>query len=380
MLKDQINKQNGIARHIIDGSISIDSVSEFKNMLKIFPDNPALHCAFADLLAQKKIFQEAAKLYGKAADLYIRAGMMLPAILSKIMEWRIINPTHQQARPFYSALREADFEVTSMQVFFKSLSYPEMVAVTNRMARVSLPAGHMIRKIGDLEDHLYFIALGTVKDRINKPLNGQRKSWRADAIYLSENDIFGDILPFKEQKVSQSYTESVTAVELGKISRARLLEVCKKYPNVGRGLVDLYKANSAEVKKKSKQNARKSERHPLPIRMSLEVYPEESEGLSDSNPFVLDGYSRDISVGGVCVVLDAKYANITSIFRTLKNARLKISFPGEAFTLNVWGKIVWSRAVAFEGEKTLALGIQFKEMTPKMSGMLVVFADMLYNG
>ena len=113
--------------------------------------------------------------------------------------------------------------------------------------------------------------------------------------------------------------------------------------------------------------------------MNLEVYPEKLDGLFDTNPFTLDGYSRDISVGGICVVLDAKYANITSIFKTLKNAQINISFPGEAFTLNVWGKIVWSRNVSFEGEKTLALGIQFKEMTPKMSGMLVVFADMLVN-
>ena len=378
-MENKINKHRSIARHIIDGSISIDSVSEFKNMLKIFPDNPALHSAFADLLAQKDFMQESANFYGKAAGLYIGSGMLLPALLNKIMEWRLIKPTHQQARPFYDILIEADFEFTPLQVFFKSLSYPEIVAVTNRMARVRLPAGQMIKKIGDAEDHIYFIASGTVKETINKPANGQKKSRRPVTIYLSENNIFGDIIPFKEKKVSLSFTEAITAVELGKISRPRLLEVCKKYSNVGQGIVDLYGANAAAVEKKAVQNARKSERHPLPIRMNLEVYPEKSDGLYDTNPFVLDGYSRDLSVGGVCVVLDAKYANITSIFKTLKNAKINISFPSEAFTLNVWGKIVWSRNVSFEGEKTLALGIQFKEMTPKMSGMLVVFADMLVN-
>ncbi len=378
-MENQINKHRSIARHIIDGSISIDSVSEFKNMLKIFPDNPALHSAFADLLAQKDFMQESANFYGKAAGLYIGSGMLLPALLNKIMEWRLIKPTHQQARPFYDILREADFEFTPLQVFFKSLSYPEIVAVTNRMARVRLPAGQRIKKIGDAEDHIYFIATGTVKETINNPVNDPKKSRRPITIYLSENNVFGDIIPFKEKKVSLSFTEAITAVELGKISRPRLLEVCKKYPNVGQGIVNLFKANAGEIEKKVVQNARKSARHPLPIRMNLEVYPEKLDGLFDTNPFTLDGYSRDISVGGICVVLDAKFANITSIFKTLKNAKINISFPGEAFTLNVWGKIVWSRNVSFEGEKTLALGIQFKEMTPKMSGMLVVFADMLVN-
>jgi CRP-like cAMP-binding protein len=348
-------------------------------MLKIFPGNPALHSAFGDLLTQKNLYQEAAKFYAKAANLYMGSGKMLPSILSKIMEWRIIKPSHQQARPFYTALKKADLEVTPLQVFFRSLSYPEMVAVTNRMARLRLPAGRMIKKIGDLEDHLYFISAGTVKETINKPLSKQNKTRQPGTIYLSENDIFGDIIPFKEVKVSKSYTEAITAVELGKISRSRILEVCKKYSNVGRSIIRLHRANSAAIKKKSLRNARKSDRHLLPIRMNLEVYPEETEGFSDTNPIVLDGYSRDISVGGVCVVLDAKFANITSIFKTLKHAKIKVSFPGEAYTLNVWGRIVWSRTVSFEGEKTLALGIQFKEMTPKMSGMLVVFADMLYN-
>jgi CRP-like cAMP-binding protein len=348
-------------------------------MLKIFPDNPALHSAFADLLAQKSSVQEAATFYGKAAGLYIGSGMLLPALLNKVMEWRLVKPNHQQARPFYDILKEANFEFAPLQVFFKSLSYPEIVAVTNRMARIRLPAGQMIKRIGDAEDHIYFIATGTVKETINKPAIDPKKSRRPLTMYLSENSIFGDIIPFNKKKVSLSFTEAITAVELGKISRPRLLEVCKKYPNIGQGIVNLYRANAAAIDKKAVQNIRRQKRHPLPIRMNLEVYPEKSDGPLDTNPFVLDGYSRDISVGGVCVVLDAKYANITSIFKTLKDAKINISFPGEAFSLNVWGKIVWTRNVSFEGEKTLALGIQFKEMTPKMSGMLVVFADMLAN-
>jgi CRP-like cAMP-binding protein len=379
VLKDQINKQRSIAKHIIDGSIEIDSISEFKSMLQILPDNPALHSAFADLLAQKKMFKEAAGSYNKASSLYIHSSMILPSILSKIMEWRITKPTYKDARPYYTTLCQANFDDTPMRAFFTGLSFPELVAVTNRLSRVRLSAGKTIKKIGDMEDHLYLIASGTVRDTISKPSNKQAKTNIKEPIYLSENDIFGDIFPFNEEKFSQSYTEAVTAVELGKISKPRLIELCKKYPNVQRGIIDLYKDSRVSLKEKSSLGSRKSGRHPLPIQMNLEVFPDDASDLSDSQPYTLDGYSRDISVGGVCVVLDAKYANITSIFKTIKNARVKLSFPGDSFTLNVWGKIVWNRRVSFEGQQTLTVGIQFKEMTPKMSGMLVVFADMLYN-
>ena len=81
-MKDRLNKHRSIARHIIDGTITIDSVSEFESMLHIFPDNAALHAAFADLLVKKKMSDAAAKSYSRAADLYIRSEMMLPAILA----------------------------------------------------------------------------------------------------------------------------------------------------------------------------------------------------------------------------------------------------------------------------------------------------------
>jgi hypothetical protein len=49
----------------------------------------------------------------------------------------------------------------------------------------------------------------------------------------------------------------------------------------------------------------------------------------------------------------------------------------EAMTISVLGKIVWSKEAVFEGQKSVALGIQYQNMTPKLSGLLVVFADIL---
>ncbi|MBW1821565.1 MAG: PilZ domain-containing protein, partial [Deltaproteobacteria bacterium] len=68
-------------------------------------------------------------------------------------------------------------------------------------------------------------------------------------------------------------------------------------------------------------------------------------------PFILDGFSRDISVGGVCVVLDAKHKNIVPLAKNIKDAGVTVFMPGGGFTLNVSGSVVWSRGVISNGKK-----------------------------
>jgi len=369
------NRHRSIVRNIIDGSITIDSISEFESILKIFPNNPALQSVYANLLIKNNSIDAAAKAYRKAATLYIDAGMMLSAVLVKILEWRIFKPSLQQARPFYSILRKAAFDETPLHIFLNSLSYSEMAAVTIRMARVRLPEGKMIKKTGDVDNSLYFIAAGTVKDTIYKPQSGEQETSRESAIYLSENEIFGDIFPFEEENVSQSDTETVTSVELGKITKPRLLDVCKKYPNVEQALIKLFDDSSKSLRKTSSREDRILDRQPLCIQMNLEIFRKGT----DNYPLVFHGCSRDISVGGVGIVLNAEYQDITSIDEILKNSRIEVCFPSDAFSIKVPGTVMWSRKISFEGEKSLAVGIQFKEMTPKLRGMLLIFVDMLSN-
>jgi hypothetical protein len=373
-LDEKINGQKSIAGHIIDGSITIDSVSDFESMLGLFPNSPSLFNAFGDLLLKKKSYKAAARAYGKAAGLFVDSGMMFPAILSKVLQWRIIKPTLDEVRPFFANLQRTNFNSSPLQKFFKSLSFPEMVSVTNLLKRVRLPSDKVFKKIGDIEKHLYFIASGTLRETTFKPLNREEKKHRKSVVYLKESDIVGDIYPFEEQKISQSYTETITSAELGKISKQGLIKICTRYPNVAHSMINLFKDRRAGGKESS-MPARKSSRHSLPLKMKLKIWPKEA----GYPPFILDGFSRDISVGGVCVVLDVKHKNIVSIAKNIKDAGVTIFIPGGGFTLNVSGSVVWSMGVISNGEKTLALGIQFKGMTPKVSGLLVVFADMLYN-
>ena len=374
-MNEEIDKHRSLARHIIEGRIKIDDVAEFERMLQVIPDYPALHAAFGDLLVKKGQKEKAAAAYDKAAGLYKETDLMLAAILAKIMEWRLIKPSHQSAREFFTKLGERSFPASPLRTFFNSLSYAEMVALTNRMARVILPTGQIIKKIGDVENALYLIASGAVRETIYKPKQTGQEEQQKFSIYLTVNDVFGDVYPFEEQKLSQSYIETVSGIELARLSKGRLIEVCRKYPNVARSLIVLFKTSLKSAREDPERGIRRANRQPLPFKMDLEIL---ADGLADT-PMVLKGYSRDISIGGVCVVVDSKHADVTGKLESLDNAEVQVCFPSDSMKLNVLGNIVWNRKVYFEGKNTLALGVQFKDMSPRMSGMLVVFADMICN-
>ena len=372
-MKSQISRQINLAQHIIDGSIAIDSTKTFQSILQIFPKDPALHKAFADFLVRKKSRTNAVKVYSKAAKLYIDTGMILQAIVCKRIHWRLQKPSPQDARLFIQTLRQGNYHETPLNLFFDRLSYPELIALINRMDLLRLSAGQMIKKIGDEETDLYFIVSGNLKATTYRPLKDEADEQKKSTVFLTENDFFGDIYPYTEVKNSQSYTETIGRTELVRIPKKKMIDVCRKYPAIELGIIDLLKARARGDDEGILRMVRKTDRHKFPVKMNLEIRP----GGADNHPIVLDGCTKDVSVGGMCIVLDSKFSALGSVYEQFQNAQIQISLPSEALTISVSGNIVWSNEVKYEGEKTVALGIQFDEMTPKLSGMLVVFADII---
>ena len=372
-MKGQLSKQISIARHIVDGSITIDSVKEFQGMLQIFPNDPALHRAYADLLVRKQLFEAAVQSYHQAAKLYTVAGLLLQAVVCQVLKWRIHPPNDTQTQKFWEIFHKSKYHEIPTNTFLAGLSHSELVAVMNGMQLLRLPAGETVNKIGDEENALYFIVAGNIKATTYEPLEKNDFDHRKSTVYLAENDFFGHIYPLNESKLSHSHTESITQTELARISRDKLIQICRRHPHIELGIIDLLKvrANKAEVE--VRRAVRKADRHKLPVKMNLKIWP----GTAGYYGLILDGTSRDISVDGMCIVLDAKYANVPSIYKSIKNAKIEISLPSEAMTVNVLGSIAWSNEVYQEEQRSLALGIRFEEMSPQMSGMLVVFANML---
>ena len=236
----------------------------------------------------------------------------------------------------------------------------------------------MIKKTDDLENNLYFVVSGNLKETVFVPVRkGDDSLYRKRASYLTENQFFGDVYPFKEQNSSKSYIETSTRAELVKITKSNLIKICEKYPNIEMGLMDLYKVQKEGGNGHVKPKVRKLGRHQLPLKINLHIFT----NANQNEPLIIDGYSRDVSVGGLCVVLDGKYKSISAIYKNIKNAKIEMSLPEEELVLKVAGNIVWSREFSWKKRKIVALGFRFKDMSPKFKGMFFMMADsMCYEG
>ena len=370
------NQKANIVEQITCGFINIDSVEEFEELLKDFPEDPALHKIYADLLVKKESLEEAALAYGRAAALYLQSGKLLSAVAAKLSQWRIKSPFYQDAQLFLSALNDDSLPDTPLKLFFEKLSKPEMLGIMKCMENIQVPAGQLIYKIDDVQEDLYFIVSGSIKEIRYKPVKTDEETvFKQSVDYLSEDDTFAELYPIKEENVCLSYIETTEPTELVKIPKQMLLPICKKYPNVESGLQALSAFRSEFRKAKLLKKNRKSQRHKIMRKMSLEIFPHSSVNF----PIILEAYSKDISIDGTSVVLDANdlsvAKSVASFRKTIKDSIVKISFPSEGMELKVSGKIAWTQEILFKGEKTLAVGIQFQDLSPKLRGMLFVFAD-----
>ncbi len=373
--KPNVFNQISIAAQIIDGSIRIDSKTEFENVLRIFPNDPALLRAYADLLVIKKSPQAAIESYEEAANLFIDSGMTLQAIVSKSMQWKLRQPSDtEEIRQFFTTTSQNGRHSAPVNAFFSNLSYSAIVSILYPLAKIRLPAGRMVKKVGDEETSLYFIVSGALRATTFQPVNTDNELvYKKSTFHLSENDFFGDIYPFEEKRLSTSYVETISETELIKISKINLMKVCVKCPEVEDGLAELFETQSGLEEKENGVKMRMGSRQPVPVKVHLQI----QAGSNGNPPLNLKGYSRDISIGGICVVLDSEYRDHPALNDGIKDANVQISLPSEDFTVNVSGKVIWSRQIDIGHESAIALGMQFREMSPKSRGMLLGFANNL---
>ncbi len=360
-LTDNQETQSSIVKRIIDGSVTIDSVEDFENIINIFQDDPGVYRAFADLLTQKKSFDAAATAFRKASRLFIDLGMMMPAIVSKILEWRIAKPSHREARAFYGTLQGAYFPESPSRRILSQLAYPEMVAFMGNLVRLRVPAGQVVKACGDAETDIYFVVSGTLRETIPPPSGEGEGATEESTTDLMENDFFGNVFPFHEQKTSPSTVESVTRVELVKISQERLKSLCTEHPNVELLVKDLCQAPAEPEEREISRRVRKTARHQIPTKVRMKIFPENA----DQSTLVVDGFTDDISMGGACLVLSARYRPAQPDHLLGRTVKIEMSLPEADTNLNVLGSIVWSKDVQQEDETTTAVGIQFQEMDEK---------------
>ncbi|MGD8979985.1 MAG: PilZ domain-containing protein [Desulfobacterales bacterium] len=360
-MNDRTKKRNSIVRRIIDGSVTIDSIKDFENLLKAFPNDPWLHRFFADFLEREKSFYAAADAYGIAAELFIEAGMIMQAIVSKMFEWQILGLSYQEGQHFYSSLRKTKAKATGAQRFFIKMTYPELIAFMSMLVVRYFPEGSMMKQFGDEEHNLYFVVSGTVEKTIYHRLEKGGKVQKKSTKNLVENDFFGKIYPFEKERISQTTVETMTRVEFAKISKRKLMKICKEYPNVKRLVHDLYQSRSESHNETFSYTIRKSVRHQLPTQVNITIVSDDP----DKAPLDFNGFTQNISLGGASIVLEANDETAPSGSLVGKQVHIQIYLAIAFVNLSILGTVVWSRKISLEGKKSAVLGIQFEEMTDK---------------
>ena len=363
--------------HIIEGSIVINSIELMLEIIKKFPENPELVRIYADLLLKYKMHDAAAKAYNRSAILFLASGKMLPAIVAKISQWHIEMPSDQNVKTFLTELDSNHHKKLPIGHFFSKLSIQELKALCSLFENVRLPANHVVKEIGDTEDHLFFIVSGQLKDSIYLTLQNQRKVFRKPTLILSENDFFGDIYPFNKEQRSQSYIETLEPTELVKVPKEKLMRICRKYPNIELGIIDLLSIRSMSDQEDSQETIRKESRHKFSLVLELEIYPEHSP----DEAIYLEGESEDISIGGMNIMIDSSKLNepwnIPALIESTSDAKIYVSVVTHTLLLKISGKIAWRREVVHNGSKALAIGMQFDEMSPKVRGLLFALFNSL---
>ncbi len=370
-MNEAAHLQSSIVSQIIDGSITIDSIGEYQSMLKIFPDNPYLHRALADLLVRRRSFAAAADYYDKTAKLFTLAGMVLQAVVAKMLQWQISNPNLPVIKHFYHDLLENNPRTTPLRMFFAGLSFHELTAIVTRLERFVLPAGKVVKKFGDVESNLYMVVSGSLIRRTYPSTN--QFAPKEQLVETPELEVFGELFPLDKEHLSQSYTETTSRVELAKLTRESIIAICAQYPSMEPAFRELFASLSRMAV--NHHVKRRMRRHPIPVRIQLEILH-----VQDRMPrFSASGFARDLSIGGACILLDEPVEAGLAQAMIDKEVSIVMSLPSDAMSLNIRGKVIWSRNLVSDGEAAHALGIQFLPMPPNMSGLLLVFADNLYH-
>ena len=358
-MNGQKENQVNVVNSIIDGSTSIDSIDEFKNILQTAHDDPALLKIYADLLIQKKMYDDAANIYREAAERFVDSGMMLPAIFCKIQEWSNIRSSDRECRVIYAGLRDIESDEIAVYNFFARMTYSELFAVIDELEPDHLHVGALIKKPEDPENDICFVVSGVLSETTYKDSEEEEGGFKKVTENLTENHFLGDIYPFEEERTSSSVVEAITDVEALTISKSDLVRVCRKYPNIEFLTMELCDTRSASGGRRTYQQIRASTRYQLQTKVTLKIFPDE-EGTS---ALVLNGFTEDISLGGSCIRLGEKYWTGSLTEMVGKDVKILISVPKVSAGIDALGTIAWKREVSYEGRKTVLIGVQFKEMT-----------------
>jgi hypothetical protein len=346
-------------QRVLDGTLTIDSVDEFKDIIEIFPDDPLLYRKFADLLVEKSQLDEAVMAYNRAATLFIDHEMNLQAVVAKILQWTIQKPNHSKGAAFQAKLHDKGGQYTPLQRFWAQMSYPELVAVMRRLVRVRLNTGDKITSVDDPVNEIYFIVNGTLTETLPEDCQAEaaRAGIETEPILLGANDVFGDIFPLDQPTVADRDIVALSEVELVKISKKVLDNACRKFPNIKSLLSQLHKPNNRNKCDRNWQSVRRALRYGLPTKVEIE--PRQAVESSMDSGWQYPGIAVDISLGGMCVDLGISPIDAYHAPHKGQAVQVQLDLLNDVAKLDLSGKIVWLRIEDTDRGSIMMVGIRF---------------------
>lgn len=352
--------QYSIMQRVIDGTLAIDSVEEFKEILKIYPEDPLLQRKYADLLMKKSLLDQAQSAFHKASMQFIDQGMNLQAIVPKILQWSIQKPNHEEGRQFHKLLTQKGAQHTPLQRFWANMTYVELVTLMLRLVRVKFSTGQKIACVDEPVNDIYFVVSGTLAETISPDcqLEASKAGLETEPMLLGANDIIGNIFPLDQPTTSYTDVVVVNDSELVKIAKPVLLDACRRHPNIEILLRDIYKPEKIDKCDRVWQTVRRSVRFGVPTKVEIVFAADRSDDAS--NP--ITGIAVDLSLGGVCVDLGSLDPVSAEEIGKGRPVQLTLDLLNEIATVNPTGKIVWQRHQQNENGPSMLIGIRFDSM------------------
>ena len=350
-------KRDDIVSSILDGSHTIDTIEEFKEILKTEREDPSLLRAYGDFLVHDTMFNEAARAYKKSADLFVKSGAIAQAMLSKILQWNVIKVSKRECRSIYRALRDIKFEEIPAFLFFARMTYLELIAVIGELEKIQFSSGQILREPDNPEIDICFIASGFLRESVN--YHSSTGKLEQFTVSLAENMTFGDIYPFEKEKLSLSRIETTTDVQLLKFSKPDIMRVCRKYPNVRFLIMELCQTHRRSESQRYSHVIRAATRYQLHTKVILEIFRYEE----NKNSLVLKCIMDNVSRSGACLNLGEKYWIGSAADLVGKKAKMLISVPKASLSFEVTGSIVWKKEVSHDETTHILVGIQFTHMS-----------------
>jgi len=114
--------ENSLIRHIIDKSIYIDNIETFREIISSEPNNFDLLAEYADFLVAKNQKELAWKIYGEAAQGFLKTGHQLKSMTMCLAQWQLRKPSKEEVSIYLSLISEIENKQTKFSVFINQLS------------------------------------------------------------------------------------------------------------------------------------------------------------------------------------------------------------------------------------------------------------------